>query len=64
MGSVVLGEAIGAIRDWSITKGKKGKAPAALPTNGSNGFGSVSNHKARMIRRVSQTRLFPANTIE
>jgi len=31
---------------------------------GSNGFGSVSNHKARMIRRVSQTRLFPANTIE
>ncbi len=41
MGSAVLGEAIGAIRDWSMTKGKKGKAPASLPTNGSNGFGSL-----------------------
>src|SRR6478672_12779008 len=52
MGSVVLGEAIGAIRDWSITKGKKGKAPAALPTNGSNGFGSLAFGDSEQQKRL------------
>src|SRR5262249_4677704 len=52
MGSAVLGEAIGAIRDWSITKGKKGKAPAALPSNGSNGFGSPSFGDAEHWKRL------------
>src|SRR5262245_21364883 len=52
MGSAVLGEAIGAIRDWSITKGKKGKAPAALPSNGSNGFGSLAFGDAEQQKRL------------
>jgi len=52
MGSAVLGDAIGAIRDWSITKGKKGKAPEALPSNGSNGFGSLAFGDAEQQKRL------------
>jgi glutamine synthetase len=52
MGSAVLGDAIGAIRDWSITKGKKGKAPAALQTNGSNGFGSLAFGDSEQQKRL------------
>jgi glutamine synthetase len=39
MGSAVLGDAIGAIRDWSMTKGKKVKP--APGEHAGNGFGSL-----------------------
>ena len=52
MGSAVLGDAIGAIRDWSITKGKKGKAPASLPTGAGNGFGSLAFGDSEQQKRL------------
>src|SRR5262245_12841674 len=52
MGSAVLGDAIGAIRDWSITKGKKRKSPAALPANGGNGFGSLAFGDSEQQKRL------------
>jgi glutamine synthetase len=46
MGSVVLGEAIGAIRDWSVTEGKEARSPRA-----NEGFGSlVFNDEVQQAR--------------
>src|SRR5205809_2130857 len=47
MGSAVLGEAISAIRDWSVTEAKEGRAPRATEA-----FGSLVFNDA-----VQQTRL-------
>ena len=52
MSSAVLGDAIGAIRDWSITKGKKGKAPAALQSGAGNGFGSLAFGDSEQQKRL------------
>src|SRR5438552_5407778 len=47
MGSAVLGEAISAIRDWSVTEAKEGRAPRATEAFGSLVFSDA----------VQQTRL-------
>src|SRR5205809_843489 len=52
MGSAVLGDAIGAIRDWSMTKGKKGKQPAALNASAGNGFGSLAFGDSEQQKRL------------
>jgi glutamine synthetase len=52
MGSAVLGEAIGAIRDWSVSASKETRAANATGANGSNGgFGSlVFNDEVQQAR--------------
>jgi glutamine synthetase len=52
MGSAVLGDAIGAIRDWSVSASKETRATNATGANGSNGgFGSlVFNDEVQQAR--------------
>jgi len=52
MGSAVLGEAIGAIRDWSVSASRETRATNAAGANGSNGgFGSlVFNDEVQQAR--------------
>ena len=52
MGSAVLGDAIGAIRDWSVSASKETRATNAAGANGSNGgFGSlVFNDEVQQAR--------------
>ena len=52
MGSAVLGEAISAIRDWSVSASKETRATNANGANGSNGgFGSlVFNDEVQQAR--------------
>src|SRR5262245_4367617 len=45
MGSAVLGEAISAIRDWSVTKDKNGSAPGKSETFGSLVFNDAVQEK-------------------
>ena len=45
MGSAVLGEAISAIRDWSMTKDKNGSAPGRSETFGSLVFSDAVQEK-------------------
>ena len=45
MGSAVLGEAISAIRDWSLTKDKNGSAPGKSETFGSLVFSEAVQEK-------------------
>ena len=52
MGSAVLGDAIGAIRDWSMAKGKKGKTPASLNQTAGNGFGSLAFGDSEQQKRL------------
>src|SRR6266404_4448375 len=52
MGSAVLGEAIGAIRDWSVSASRETRATNAAGANGSNGgFGNlVFNDEVQQAR--------------
>ena len=51
MSSAVLGDAIGAIRDWSMAKGKKTKRPADT-TGAAAGFGSLVFGETEQQKRL------------
>src|SRR5688572_16862529 len=56
MGSAVLGDAIGAIRDWSVSASKETRATIANGANGSNGlFGSLVFNDEVQQKRLPKT---------